>query len=164
MTAGALISAWEGGRAVLAVSAVVSAKDDLGARTEGRLKAGGGRGAGVVDATEMEGRQQERQQGGESCAVTSRAPACLRQSANMRQSRVAPEGAMQPAHTQSRRSKLVNILDELSVYDWVRAARKTKLSPAALISAAPRIERSFAGRRDFAATAWAGECFAGRRF
>jgi hypothetical protein len=90
----------------------------------------------------MEGRQQKRQQSRESCAMADRAPPRLRQSAaNRRQ--FAPPGAMQPTHTQSNRSRLVKILDELSVYDCVRAARKTKLERAALISASPRHKRRF---------------------
>lgn len=145
MTAGALIPAGRGGRAVLAISAVMRAQDDLGAQTESRLHAGGGRGDRVVDATKVEGRKQKRQQSGESGPAAGSAPQRLRQSAKRRQGRVDPPGAMHSAHTQSSRSKLVNNLDELSGYDWVRAARKTKPSRAALFSAAPRHRARFRG-------------------
>jgi hypothetical protein len=88
----------------------------------------------MVDATKMEGRQQKRQQSRESCAMADHAPPRLRRSASNRRQFVPP-GAMQPTHTQSNRSRLVKILDELCVYDCVRAACKTKLERAALISA-----------------------------
>lgn len=111
----------------------MGAKNDLRARAEGRLKARGA-GDGMVDATKMEGRQQKRQQSRESCAMADHAPPRLRRSASNRRQFVPP-GAMQPTHTQSNRSRLVKILDELCVYDCVRAACKTKLERAALISA-----------------------------
>jgi hypothetical protein len=113
----------------------MGAKSELRARAEGRLKARGA-GDGMVDATKMKGRQQEGQQSRESCAMADRALQRLRHAAADRR-QFAPPRAMQPAHTQSSRSWLVKILDELCVYDCVRAARKTKLERPALISASP---------------------------
>ena len=106
----------------------------MGSRADGRVDAGGDR---IIGATKVERRKQKGQQSRECEALRDRAPPSPRQAASDRgQGHVAPPKAMQSALTQSGRSQFVNNLDELFGYDRVRAARKTKPSRAALISAA----------------------------
>jgi hypothetical protein len=115
---------------------MMRAMDRLGALTDGCVDAGGD---WIIGATKVERRKQKGQQSRECEALRDRAPPSLRQAASDRgQGHVAPPKAMQSAHTQFGRSEFVNNLDELFGYDRVRAARKTKRSRAALISAAPR--------------------------
>ncbi len=161
MTAGALIPVGGGWRTIPAVAAMVLAMDDIGARTGGRVDAGGDR---IIDATKVEGRKQNGQQSRECEAMRERAPSPRQPASDRGQRHVAPPKAVHPAHAQSGRSKFVNNLDELFGYDRVRAACKTKPRRAPRFRRRPGIEHGFVGLRDFAATAQAGECLAGRRF
>lgn len=79
--------------------AVMGAKDDLRPGIDGRRQARGV--GGMVDATKMERRQQQRQQSRERRATADRAPPRLRQPASRRQRHIAPPGAIYAALTQS---------------------------------------------------------------
>ena len=130
------LGAW---RMILMIAglAVMGAKDDLRPGIDGRRQARGA-GGGMVDATKVERRQQQRQQSREGRATANRAPPRLRQSASGRQGHIAPPGAIYAALTQSPSLQPVNILDELSVYDWLRTGRKTKLARFGSISGSSR--------------------------
>jgi hypothetical protein len=137
VAAGAMILAIRGRRVILTVAAgpaVMGAKGDLRSGADGGRQVRGG-GGGVIGATKVKRRQQQREQSRENRAIARRAPPRLRQSTSRRRGRVAPPGAIYTARTQSLRPMLVNILDELSVYDWLRAGCKTKLARLASISA-----------------------------